>query len=180
MSQASLRKAAHILRQGGIVAYATEYCFGLGCDPHNPHALQRLLRIKRRSWTKGLIVLAANTDQLAGFVADIPRQALDMWPGPVTCVLASKDTVSKLICGRHATIAVRVTAHEQARDLCLACDSALVSTSANRSGQMPVRSYREAVRRLKGMVDFILPGRVGTLHRPTPIIDPVRKTTLRD
>ena len=60
----SLKEAAQVIRQGGIVAYATEYCFGLGCDPKNRAAVGRLCRIKRRSSARGFILIAADTEQL--------------------------------------------------------------------------------------------------------------------
>src|SRR5512135_637523 len=107
MNARGLQQAARILRQGGIVAYATEYCFGLGCDPRNRDAVLRLLRLKRRSVIKGLIVLAADISQLAPYVADIPPQVLASWPGPHTWLLSARPGVPGWVTGRHDKIAVR-------------------------------------------------------------------------
>lgn len=173
MCAAGLQHAARILKQGGIVAYATEYCFGLGCDPFNRNAVLRLLRIKRRPVKKGLIVLAADTGQLAPFVEAIPAPVLATWPGPHTWLLLPHPGVPGWTTGRHAKIAVRVTAHAQAAALCHAAGMAIVSTSANRSGELPARTDREVRRHFGKLVDFILPGKVGDAPAPTPIRDAV-------
>jgi len=179
MYTSELQHAARILKQGGIVAYATEYCFGLGCDPCNRSAVLRLLRIKRRPIKKGLIVLAANTVQLTPYLNDIPTQVAASWPGPHTWLLLPRAGVPGWITGRHKTIAVRVTAHAQAAALCHAAGMAIVSTSANRAGESPMRSDREVLRRFGRLVDYVLPGRVGNARMPTPIRDAGTGTLVR-
>jgi L-threonylcarbamoyladenylate synthase len=167
----ALQHAARVLKRGGIVAYATEYCFGLGCNPRNRKAVLRILRIKHRARSKGLIVIAADTQQLALYVDDIPRQVRAGWPGPHTWLLAVRPGVPHWITGGRSKIALRVTAHKQAAQLCRAADMAIVSTSANRAGAAPVRGYRDALRKFGKRVDYVLPGRVGDLAAPTPIRD---------
>ena len=174
-----LIQAARILKNGGIVAHATEYCFGFGCDPLNRLAVLRLLRLKRRPVGKGLILIAADTAQLAPYVDDIPAQVRASWPGPHTWLLEARESVPGWITGDHPKIAVRVTAHPQAAALCRAAGMALVSTSANRAGSAPVRSYRDAVRRFKGELDYVLPGMVGDAPAPTPIRDAATGALIR-
>lgn len=171
MDPGNLQHAAHVLKQGGIVAYATEYCFGLGCDPFNRSAVLRLLRLKQRPVKKGLIVLAANNKQLRAFTHELPKQVGASWPGPHTWLLFSRAGVPAWITGRHKKIALRVTAHAQASRMCRVAGMAIVSTSANRAGEAPARSYHEVVRRFGAAVDYILPGCVGTARAPTPIRD---------
>jgi L-threonylcarbamoyladenylate synthase len=171
MFTSELQQAARILKQGGIVAYATEYCFGFGCDPFNRHAVLRLLRLKRRPVKKGLIVLAADDEQLVPYLVDIPPPVADSWPGPHTWLLSPRPNVPRWITGRHSKIAVRVTAHAQAAALCHAAGIAIISTSANRAGESPARSDREVARRFGKQVDCILSGYVGSARRPTPIRD---------
>ena len=179
MQDRRLRHAAQVLQRGGIVAYATEACFGLGCDPHNRDAVRRLLRIKRRHVNKGLIVLAATPAQLARYIGAVRPEIARTWPGPRTWLLPARASVPFWITGGHASIAVRVTAHKQAAALCRAAGMAIVSTSANRSGERPARSYRDTVRRLGAQVDYVLPGRVGKLKRPTPITDATSGRVIR-
>lgn len=179
MTVSEIQHAACILKQGGLVAYATEYCFGLGCDPFNRDAVLRLLRLKRRPVAKGLIILAANTGQLAPYVHEIPPPVVASWPGPYTWLLPSLPGVPGWITGRHAKLAVRITAHAQAAALCRAAGMAIVSTSANYAGQIPTRRTREVVRRFGNQVDFILPGKVGNAPAPTPIRDAATGNLIR-
>lgn len=174
-----LQHAARVLKQGGIVAYATEYCFGLGCDPRDRAAVYRLLRLKRRRAAKGVIVLAADTAQLAPYVDAFPPNVLASWPGPHTWLLPARPDTPHWITGGRPKIAVRVTAHSQAAALCRAAGMAIVSTSANRAGASPVRDYRDALRRFGKRVDYVLPGRVGKLAAPTPIRDAATGEVIR-
>jgi L-threonylcarbamoyladenylate synthase len=177
---AELIQAAHVIQHGGVVAYATEYCFGFGCNPMNRSAVLRLLRIKRRMPDKGLILIAANVGQLDSYVEDIPAPVLATWPGPHTWLLEPRECTPGWITGNHPRIAVRVTAHPQAAALCRAAGMAIVSTSANRSGGAPTRSYRETLRRFNGDVDVVLPGRVGAAPAPTPIRDAASGKLVRE
>ena len=171
MITAELIRAARAIQKGGVVAYATEYCFGFGCDPMNRSAVLHLLRIKRRTSDKGLILIAADVDQLDSYVDNIPAPVLATWPGPHTWLLEPREGVPGWITGDHPRIALRVTAHPQAAALCQAAGMAIISTSANRSGGAPTRSYRETLRRFKGELDYVLPGMVGDAPAPTPIRD---------
>ena len=171
MNARGLQQAARVLKDGGIVAYATEYCFGLGCDPFNRDAVLRLLRLKQRAVKKGLIVLAADVEQLTPYITAIPEQVRASWPGPHTWLLPVKPGVPGWITGRHDKIAVRVTAHPQAAALCHVAGMAIISTSANRAGEAPCRTDREVARRFGKLVDYILPGHVGEAPAPTPIRD---------
>ena len=171
MPARGLAHAVKLLRSGGIVAYPTESVYGLGCDPGNHDAVMRLLHIKRRASAKGLILIAADVEQLMPWVTEIPPQVRATWPGAHTWLVKPREGVPYWIIGRHARIAVRVTALPAARALCHAAGMALVSTSANRAGQVPARSYREVLRRFGADVDYVLPGRVGQRKQPTPITD---------
>jgi L-threonylcarbamoyladenylate synthase len=168
-----LRRAAAQLRAGGIVAYPTEAVFGLGCDPDNGATVQRLLDIKGRAASKGLILIAAELAQLRPFMADLPRQRkaeiLASWPGPVTWIVPAAAHTPRWLTGGRDTLAVRVTAHPAAAALCRAAGMALVSTSANRSGQPPARTPLQVRRRLSGLIDHLLVGHCGPQRQPTTI-----------
>lgn len=175
----SYKRAAQVIRAGGIVAYATEAVFGLGCDPRRRAAVLRLLRLKRRPARKGLILIAATSEQLAPYVAELPACARDSWPGPFTWLVPRSKRAPFWLTGRHPRIAVRVTAHPGAARLCRCAHTALVSTSANVSRARPVRSYREACRRFGARVDYVLPGRVGAQKKPTAIRDSITGAQVR-
>ena len=110
-----LRLAAHLMHRGGVIAYPTEAVYGLGCDPWNGEAVARLLAIKRRDVSKGLILIAADAAQLAPFVEELPAARMAeiraSWPGPHTWLLPARAITPRWLTGRFDTLAVRVTAH---------------------------------------------------------------------
>jgi L-threonylcarbamoyladenylate synthase len=170
-----LRLAARLIAGGGVIAYPTEAVYGLGCDPWNRSAVERLLTIKQRDPAKGLILIAADPRQLSPFVADLPpgRMAaiLASWPGPNTWLLPARPATPDWLTGRFATLAVRVTAHPLAARLCRAYGGAIVSTSANRAERPPARSALGVRRALPGGPDLILAGACGGAQRPSTIRD---------
>lgn len=165
------RIAAH-LRHGGLIAYPTESCYGLGCDPRNRNAVLRLLRLKQRPQHKGLILIASNFRQLARYLKPLtPDEQIRLQNDgaqAVTYLMPVKPSCPRWLRGAHETLAVRLTAHPFARALCRSVNSALVSTSANRSGQRPAKTYAEC-RRLFGNKVLVLPGRVGKRKTPSTI-----------
>lgn len=180
VSPARLRR--HI-RAGGIVAYPTESCFGLGCDPGNVRALRRLVRMKKRPQHKGLIVIGAGLGQLEALLRRLPeptRRALQgNWPSAKTFVLPASERVLPLLRGRgRGKLAVRVPDHAGARALCALAGTALVSTSCNRAGKRACRSGRE-VRRQFGREVLLVGGRTGTRKGPSDIIDWDSQSRLR-
>jgi len=170
------------LQRGGLIAYPTESCYGLGCDPRNPRALKRLIRLKGRSAAKGMLLVADHYKRLLPFLrplrpADLARMQRS-WPGPVTWVVPASASCSPLLTGGRATIAVRVTAHPGAARLCRSAGMALVSTSANKSGQKPAKTAAQC-RRIFGKRVRVIDGRIGTRRRPSTLIDLATGTVLR-
>lgn len=181
----NLAAAVSALRRGGVVAYPTEAVFGLGCDPGDRDAFERLFALKQRPPTQGVLLIGADFDQVAPYIdlaatpADALAGAQATWPGPATWVFPRAAGVPSWIAGAHTGIALRVTAHAPAAALCRAFGKALVSTSANRHGEPPARTAEE-VRRAFGDGVEILNGSVGALERPTPIRDAISGKTLRN
>lgn len=183
MNLASARHAAAIIRAGGVVAYPTEACFGLGCDPRNRLALRRILRIKRRARAQGLILIADRIGRLAPFVGDFDvacrEQMLASWPGRHTWLLPAAPAASSWLRGAHATVAVRVTAHRGAAQLCRLAGMAVVSTSANRSGRRMLKSAPAVWREFGSEVDCVVDGRIGRAGAPSVIRDGASGAVLR-
>jgi L-threonylcarbamoyladenylate synthase len=170
-----IKRAAAILRQGGIVAYPSEGVWGLGCDPNNGEAVQRLLALKQRPWQKGLILIAASFEQLQPYIATPPARLMKRvnatWPGAVTWLMPARESTPPWLRGTHRSLAVRVTAHPQAAALCRRFGGAVVSTSANLSGR-PAARRRLRVQRDFGMdIDYIVPGSLGAQAHATEIRD---------
>ncbi len=170
------------LRRGGLVAYPTESCYGLGCDPRNLRALKRLIQLKGRDAAKGLLLIADHVKRLQPFMkppstADRIRMQRS-WPGPVTWVVPASNACPPLLTGGRPTIAVRVTAHPGAARLCRSLGMALVSTSANKSGDKPAQTAAEC-RRIFGAQVRVIAGRIGPRRRPSTLIDLATGTVLR-
>ncbi len=170
-----MQRAADALLAGGVVAYPTEAVYGLGCLPMEVDAIMRVLTIKNRSVEKGLILIGAEFEQLQSMVrmpgAALTRRILASWPGPVTWLLPAAPGVPHWLTGGSGALAVRVTDHPLAAQLCRSCDSALVSTSANRAGRSPLMSALAVRRQLGREVDYVLAGPLGGRARPSEIRD---------
>ncbi len=166
------RELAAYLARGGLIAYPTESCYGLGCDPRNRKAVLRLLKLKQRPQHKGLILIASGYRQLAPYLKALaPEQQQRLQQAgaqAVTYLMPAKPGCPRWLRGAHDTLAVRLTAHPFARTLCQHAGSALVSTSANRSGLRPAKTYAQCLR-LFGHGVRVLPGRVGRRKRPSTI-----------
>jgi len=182
VSPSKLRQARHIIQAGGIVAHPTEAVYGLACDPANTEAVLRLLRLKNRSLDKGLILVAANLEQLAPYIV-VPKEVAGKisatWPGPVTWLLPVQPGVSALLTGSHRTLAVRVSAHPVVQALCKECNQPLVSTSANLQSSPPARSALAVRRIFEQNVDLILHGAVDRNASPTEIRDAITDQVIR-
>ena len=177
-----LRQAARHLRRGGLIAYPTEGVYGLGCDPRDADAVERLLSLKGRSAAKGFILIAADLAQAEPFLRmdDEMRSRLRAaWPGPVTFVIPAAEWVPAALRGASSSLAVRVTAHPVAAALCRAFGGPLVSTSANKSGLRPARSPLAIRKHFPPEALLLVPGRLGGASGPTPIFDAVSGKRLR-
>lgn len=166
------RVLAVYLNRGGLIAYPTEACYGLGCDPRNRVAVQRLLKLKRRPQRKGLILIAAKFAQIQHYLAPLTnaeQQRLQQDGAQViTNLMPAKNSCPRWLRGQHNTLAVRLTTHSLASRLCRELGHALVSTSANLSGQHPVKTYAEC-QKMFGEKVWVLPGKVGKRKRPSQI-----------
>lgn len=171
------------VKHGGVIAYPTEAVYGLGCDPQQLPAVKRILQLKHRPAAKGLILIAANLEQLTPWIlplsATLQAQVMATWPGPVTWLLPVKADVSPFIRGEHATVGVRITAHPLCRELCLQLGHALISTSANLSNQAPARSAQQVAEYFPQQLDAILEGALGEQAQPTLIRDGLTGAIIR-
>lgn len=169
----SIQKAIRIVRRGGVIAYPTEGVFGLGCLPQDASAVARVLQIKKREVSMGLVLIASNTGQLATWI-DLPEAAPELHSEadrPVTWIVPAAREAPSYIRGDHAGIAVRLTLHPVASALCETAQSALVSTSANLTGRPPTRNSLELHRQFGALVDYIVPGECGSAAGPSEIRD---------
>jgi L-threonylcarbamoyladenylate synthase len=168
-----VNRAADVLLQGGVIAYPTEGVFGLGCLPDEILAVVRVLQLKQRDPHKGVILIAATTDQFDGWIdASVQGSLPEPDPlHPVTWIAPPGPLVTPILRGANAGIAVRLTTHPVARALCNAVASPLVSTSANISGRPTARNRYVLRRQFMPRVDYIVPGECGPVSGPSEIRD---------
>jgi L-threonylcarbamoyladenylate synthase len=168
----SSRRLAAYLKRGGLIAYPTESCYGLGCDPDNRQAVLRLLKLKRRPQHKGLILITSDYRQVKRYIQpltlDEQSKLQSDGANVITNLMPTLPSAPRWLRGEHNTLAVRFTAHPFARQLCHDTGSALVSTSANRSGQQPAKTYAACLR-IFGNSVWVLPGLVGKRKQPSTI-----------
>ena len=179
----NIEQTSHALKKGGVIAYPTEYCFGLGCDPQNAQAVERLLKVKGRTRDQGVILIAGSVEQVIEYVdldaSPIREQILASWPGPNTWILPALPVVSSWIKGKHSGVAVRVTAHKTSQQLCAAFGGALVSTSANRHGHVALLDSVSVSNEMNTELDIILDELVGGAASASTIRDGMTGKQLR-
>lgn len=182
----SLDQAIQQLRQGDVIAYPTEAVWGLGCDPYNQSATEKLLNIKQRQLDKGLILVAANMQQAMPFLStlsseqlhaielswlDAPEERATTWLVPLSL------QVPTWISGGHDRVALRVSHHPIVQELCLGFGGVIVSTSANPSGQPAAATEQEVVHYFPQL--SLVQGSTQQHSQPSKIIDAISGNIIR-
>jgi len=179
-----IRIAAASIKSGGIVAYPTESVWGLGCDPFNPQAVDRLLQIKERPLHKGLILIAADFAQaeklLMHLSAEQIQKVKSSWPGPVTWLIPNSGQIPEWICGQYPAFALRVTDHPIAAALAKAVGGPIVSTSCNPSNKSPAKTIQQVRRYFPTELDVIVSGNLGGNKNPSEIRDLITGNIIRE
>jgi L-threonylcarbamoyladenylate synthase len=168
----AIAAAVEALRAGRVVAFPTDTLYGLAVDPRRPDAVERLFVLKGRDARSGVPLVAATLEQamLVARFTDRERQAAAaFWPGPLTIVAAANSAVTPEALGRQQTVAIRVPAHEIARELAGAFRFPITATSANRSGQ-PAADSADAVASALPDVDVLVDGGRAPGGAPSTII----------
>lgn len=157
---AQLQSVAQIITSGGIVIFPTSTLYGLGADASNQQAVERIYQIKGREFDKPILVLIKDLAALAKIVKSVPATASILmkafWPGGLTLVFQSKETLSPILTAHTGKIGVRIPKHPVAHALINAFGDALTGTSANISGDPGCSRVSELDDRVSGQVDGIL------------------------
>ncbi|MBV1909338.1 MAG: threonylcarbamoyl-AMP synthase [Kangiellaceae bacterium] len=165
MTNWQLRQVLKSLKQGGVIAYPSESVYGLGCDAQNLDAIAKLLDIKHRSYTKGLIVLVSQIEQAFPLINSLTIQQIKQIQQPksraTTWLIKKSDKVSSLLAGTHSKLAVRVTSNPIAKSLCEAIQGPLVSTSCNRNGKPTTTAALVVRNKFNFKVDQVIAGSCG-------------------
>jgi L-threonylcarbamoyladenylate synthase len=174
-----------VLQGGGVVAHATEGVWGLACDPDDHQAVAKILWLKNREISQGLILIGHRPEVFADeleLISDAVRtKALAAWPGASTYIVPNQGQTpwAQWITGDHEGVAVRVPGHVQARLLCATFGGALVSTSANPSGRKAAESILKVRAYFGRNVDYYLPGELLQPGKPSSIEDLTNGQTVR-
>ncbi len=162
MNDDSIRKAAEIIRRGGLVAFPTETVYGLGADAFNPMAVARVFEVKQRPYFDPLIVHIGDRSEIINLVKEIPYDAERLierfWPGPLTLVLYKKENVPDIVTSGLQTIAVRMPKHEMTLKLIKVAETPIVGPSANPFGYLSPTRAQDVREQLGDQIDFILDG----------------------
>ena len=171
----NINQAANIIKNGGLIAYPTETVYGLGADPHNAEAIQKIFTAKGRAEDKGIILLIRGVDDLSTLVHTVSPTAQILievfWPGPLTLVFRANRDLSPALRGGRDTIALRHSSSSVASRLLFALGGPLTSTSANRSTEPPARSACEVENALGDHLDLILDGGPSDTTLPSTLVD---------
>lgn len=154
-----LEKACEVMRKGGVVLYPTDTIWGLGCDASNEEAVKRIFRIKQRSDSKSMLVLLDNDAKLSYYVEDVPDQAydlMDLSEKPVTIIYDGARHLAPQLIAEDGSVGIRITKEEFSRDLCARMRGAVVSTSANISGQPSPHFFAEVSQEIVDAVDYVV------------------------
>lgn len=173
-SPSDILDCAAVVRKGGVIIFPTDTVYGIGCDPFNDLAVKRIFEIKNREKNKPLPVLAATVDRV-GKIARMDRVATALarryWPGRLTIVCPLQDRrISSLVSANSGKIAVRIPGNKCILKLLREC-TYLTGTSANRSGEDPMRDIWQIISsRLEG-IDRVLDGGSLTDSMESTVID---------
>ena len=149
-----INKALATLKQGGIILYPTDTIWGIGCDSSNTDAIAKIFKLKKRADSKALITLVATKEQLKSITKTIPD--LDITSNPTTIVYHNVKGLNQNLLAENGSAAIRIVQDKFCKKLILSFGKAIVSTSANISGEMTPKQFSEISKEIKNNVDYIV------------------------
>jgi len=167
-----IRKASKTIKNGGVVVFPTDTVYGIGCDPYNKEAVQKIYRIKSREISKSLPILAFSKDiatKIVEFDKDSEKIAKKIWPGPLTIILKLTDEKLRTSLNVDDKIAIRVPKHQCTLELLKKCNF-IIGTSANISGTNSFKDPQECYRSIHDF-DLFLDGGIITSGGESTIIE---------
>jgi len=167
-----IKEAAKLVLEGGLIGYPTDTVYGLGCNPFDADAVDRLVKAKDRS--KGslpILVSSLKDAKRLGEISGLGSTLADIfWPGPLTLVVRPRSNFPARITGDSLLVGLRIPNHERARRLIEECGGALIGTSANISGHPSLRTADEVLKELEGRVDLVVDGGPVPLGRESTVV----------
>lgn len=159
------------MREGGVILYPTDTVWGIGCDATNEDAVRRVYEIKQRQDSKAMLVLVDSSVKVDFYVRDVPEVAwdlIDLADKPLTIIYSGARNLAANLLADDGSVGIRVTNEEFSKRLCQQFRKAIVSTSANISGQPSPKNFSEISEEVKSAVDYIVGYRQEEMSNPKP------------
>lgn len=165
-----IKKACDVLTKGGVILYPTDTIWGIGCDATNDKAVKRVFEIKQRADSKALIVMVDNPVKIDFYAEDVPeitKELVEVANKPLTIVYPRGRNLSPLLLSEDGSVGIRVTAEEFSKKLCFKFRKAIVSTSANISGEIAPANFKEISDYIINNVDYVVDFRRDDFSKPS-------------
>lgn len=159
------------MREGGVILYPTDTIWGIGCDATNEDAVRRVYEIKQRQDSKAMLVLVDSSVKVDFYVRDVPEVAwdlIDLADKPLTIIYSGARNLAANLLAEDGSVGIRVTNEDFSKRLCQQFRKAIVSTSANISGQPSPKNFSEISEEVKSAVDYIVGYRQEEMSNPKP------------
>ncbi|NDV57884.1 L-threonylcarbamoyladenylate synthase [Bacteroides sp. 519] len=166
-----IKKACQVMNDGGVILYPTDTIWGIGCDATNEKAVQRVYEIKQRIDSKAMLVLVDSSVKVDFYVDDVPNIAWDLielTDKPLTIIYSGARNLAKNLLADDGSVGIRVTSEKFSHQLCQRFRKAIVSTSANISGQPSPANFSEITEEIKSAVDYIVSYKQDDMSKPKP------------
>ena len=156
-----IRQAVETMRRGGVILYPTDTVWGIGCDATNAEAVKRVYDIKQRDDSKALICLVDSDARLQRYIRNVPEVAwqlidsLKEGGNPTTLILDGAVNLASNLIAEDGSIGIRITQEPFSKELCYRFQKAIVSTSANISGEPAAQNYCDIDPQLIEKVDYV-------------------------
>jgi L-threonylcarbamoyladenylate synthase len=166
-----IKQALEVLQRGGVILYPTDTIWGIGCDATNAEAVRRVYDIKRRADSKAMLVLVDSEVKVDFYVKDVPEVAwslIELTTKPLTIIYDGARNLAPNLLAEDGSVGIRVTQEAFSKQLCFRFRKAIVSTSANLSGQPSPKTFADIPGEVKSQVDYIVGYRQGETANPAP------------
>lgn len=174
-----IRQAVEVMRKGGVILYPTDTVWGIGCDATNAEAVRRVYEIKHRDDSKALICLVDSDARMQRYIRNVPDVAWQLIDSlqdadakPTTLILDGAINLADNLIAEDGSIGIRITNEPFSKELCYRFQKAIVSTSANISGEPAAQNYCDIDPRILEAVDYVCWSRrqEHKSHTPSSII----------
>ena len=170
-------RARQVLLEGGVIAFPTDTFYGLGADPFNPEAVEKIYALKGREKNKPLLLLISSRDQLETLTKEVtPAHSVLMknfWPGPLTLLFKPARKISKNVLANSNRIGIRLPGNSMTRNIISALKQPITAPSANRAGRNPAINAEQVCKYFGNDLDLIIDGGACRGGKPSTLIDPV-------